>query len=227
MGAAQHLGDPFRLASRIRDDLRPHRSRLIFAHREGWTGYALGGQPGRHTTQRPDDLWIGGRCLIEAEQLSGSTGQAEASDEIADRTGIGAPKPGDGGVRIGEGDHPATRALGVGEQVDHARVEFGELVAEHHGCAVRQQRRVRRVGQQQPRPEYQLGVVDHPLGVQHVEIFTEEARGGDPFGTPGCLSGRGQIARIEAQLPRPGQDRADLAGEASGAERGPQRLRPR
>ena len=67
---------------------------------------------------------------------------------------------------------------------------------------------------------HQLGVVEHLLGVEHVEVLVEELPDGLPLRSLGRLAGRHDVVGIHAQLPRLGQHGADLTGERPGAEGG-------
>jgi hypothetical protein len=65
---------------------------------------------------------------------------------------------------------------------------------------------------------HQLGVVQHPLGVEHVEVLLEELSGADPLRSAGGLAGRDDVDRVHAQLPGPGEHGPDLRGEGPGGE---------
>ena len=114
----------------------------------------------------------------------------EAREIIGDRAWIGPPKIEDAGVGVGESHHLAARPVRVGQHVDHPAVKFGELVAEDRRCEPRQPIAHPFIGQRQPGPVHQFGVVDDTFGVEHVEVLVEEAGQRNPLWTlrraPGC-----------------------------------------
>ena len=56
------------------------------------------------------------------------------------------------------------------------------LVDEHLADLAPQRLDHVRVGQQDPAAVHELGVVEHPLGVEHVEVLVEELPDADPLG---------------------------------------------
>ena len=73
---------------------------------------------------------------------------------------------------------------------------------------------------------HQLGVVQHALGVQHVEVLVEERADADPLRASCGLAGGDHVVGIHAELPSPGQHGPDLGGEGAGREARAQRVRP-
>ena len=75
---------------------------------------------------------------------------------------------------------------------------------------------------EQDSPVHELRVVQHPLGVQDVEVLGEEGRRRVPVGPAGPAGERGQGVRAQAEFPAARQHRADLVGEPAGGQAGAQ-----
>ncbi len=73
---------------------------------------------------------------------------------------------------------------------------------------------------------HQFGVVQHLLGVQHVEVLVEELPHRAPLRPPGRLTGLDQVFGVHAELAGLGQHRPHLGGEPPGREGPVDRRRP-
>ena len=152
--------------------------------------------------------------------------RAETIIEIGDRAWIGPPKIEDAGVGVGESHHLAARPVRVGQHVDHPAVKFGELVAEDSRREPRQPIAHPSIGQRQPDPVHQFGIIDDTLGIEHVEVLVEEVGQRNPLRTLRSASGRRQVFGIEPELSCPGQCGPHLTSEPAGAQCGGQLGRP-
>jgi len=82
------------------------------------------------------------------------------------------------------------------------------------------------IGQRQPRPVHQFGVVDDAFGIEHVEVLIEEASQRNPLGTLRSTPDVRQDIGIKTQLPRPRQRSPHFTSEPPSAQRGHQLCRP-
>ena len=73
---------------------------------------------------------------------------------------------------------------------------------------------------------HQLGVVQHSLGIQHVEVLLEELPGAHPLRAVRGLTRGDHVRRIHPQLAGPGQHGPDLSRERPGRKGPGQRVRP-
>ena len=153
-----------------------------------------------------------GERVAEAEDPAG-VGTAERVDRL-----IGIAHHHEGGVRTDQSlEQPHLRRIGVLVFVD---VDGGippTQVGLHVG----------NVGEQRGAVD-DLGVVGNPLGIEHVEVFTEEATHCSP--RPAQIAGRArhrlELIRIEPEGTGPRDDRAHLCREPRSAECRRQGRRP-
>ena len=139
----------------------------------------------------------------ELEQAA-DLGAAEAVDGlvgVADHDEVTAV-PGD------RGQQPLLGGVGVLVLVDHDEVEAGaQRRPPGRGLGV------------DDGAVHQLGVVEGAELVEHGQVVVEEARRRGPVGpAPGLRRHPGEVRRLEAEAPGPGEQRADLVGEAARAQ---------
>ena len=161
-----------------------------------------------------------------ADRRRVAAGSAEPVGKVEDAPGLGSAEGVDRLVRITEGHDVAAVAGDRVHQADLGRVGVLVLVDEHRGDLRPQDADDVRLGEQDPAAVHELGVVQHALGVQDVEILVEEGADADPLRASGGLAGGHQVVGVHPELPGAGQHRSDLGGERAGREGAAQRVRP-
>ena len=159
-------------------------------------------------------------------------GRRECVGEAADGVRVGAAEGVDRLVRVADRDQLVGPVRQHPEQLLLRRVDVLILVDEDPPAPGPLPGEQLRVGAEcVDGGADQLGRVVRlrPLGRGqrgHVQVLVEELRGGDPVVPAAGPAPPGQHGRADAALHRPQQQVAQLAGEAAGQQRRPQRRRP-
>ncbi len=208
VGLAQQLGDVLGLGARRRagEGLDPAARQTGCGYRVPERGPYVRGQ-GARQRQSAGDVPARGE-QGGAEPAGGAQGDdrcrgagrgPEVGREVEDAAGLGAPEGVDRLVGVPDHDHVPPVA-GDGLQQPHlGGIGVLVLVDEDRRHLAPQSVDDRRVGEQDPAAVHQLGVVQHLLGVEHVEVLVEELP--DRLPTPVARRARRRSTTSSGSMP--------------------------
>ena len=188
-----------------------------------------GRQPPRHSPGRLEQDRAAAAAHAERHHPGGlPVGGAEPVREPGDRAGVRAAERVDRLVGIPDHDQLAPVPRQGVQQGFLRRVGVLVLVHQHRVVGLAFPALGRRAAEQPGRDPDDLRVVVGRNGrqVEAGRVTVEEAPGRDPVVPPAAGAEPGQAAAVQAALGGPEQQVAQLLGEAPGAERGAQLLRP-
>ncbi|MPM16684.1 hypothetical protein SDC9_63065 [bioreactor metagenome] len=134
---------------------------------------------------------------------------------------VGAAEGEDRPVRVGRHHQSGTRRGGdqVTQQCRMGRHRVLQVIDQDPVPAGPQCRAGRRVGQQDAHPVHEFVVVEHPLGVEDVEVLLDEMGGTHPHRPTLGAAEPGDVGGIETELAGPRHQVAQLPRERPGADR--------
>ncbi len=228
MGPAQQVGDVVGLGAARRERVDVDLAlavRAVGRHRLTEGAEGLGVDRALHADPVRDPARRGQQPLAEAtgRRQRDHVGRAavdlrELGRELEDAAHVGAAERVDALVGVTDDDQVAAVAgdrlqqpdlggVGVLVLVDVDRLELtAELGADVVGLG------------EQDRAVDELGVVEHGLEVEHLEVLRHERTGRDPLRPVGVAADPDQLLGLEAELAGAGQHAVHLAREPAGAQ---------